>query len=193
MLPYSPPEIHTWGTQQYSQIFYHAPSGPAVHVRVPNTVDFVMHLNKTLFLPMLQKHLCIHCNQTNLTEFIIPGKTGLSEKWMWTTPFTITSFKAIMDTWMPPTTGLGIPPSLLLFFFFFPFDAIRRVCSVQITVTWFSEQLCGHGCTFHPHGTSGLRFLGCQTLSSETLLLLKSLHALQKQFQNKQNKKLKAS
>lgn len=61
-----------------------------------------------------------------------------------------------------------------------------------MTTTWFSEQLCGHGCTFHPHGTSGLRFLGCQTLSSETLRQLKSLHALQKQCQNKQNKMLKA-
>lgn len=71
-----PPETHIWGTLQYSQIFYHAPSGPAAHILVPNTVAFIMHLIKTLLLPMLQKHPCIHCNQTNLTEFITPGKAG---------------------------------------------------------------------------------------------------------------------
>lgn len=112
MLHYRSPETHIWGTRQYSQIFCHAPSGPAVHILVPNPVEFIMHLNKTVILPMLQKHLCVHCNQINSTEFIIPVK-----KLMWTTPFTITSLKAIMDIWMTPNTGLGlVPPSLLIFF-----------------------------------------------------------------------------
>lgn len=44
--------------------------------------------------------------------------------------------------------------------------------------TWFSKQLYGHGYISHQFETLGQQFLDCQILSSVTLQLLKSLHAL---------------